>query len=65
MEYDADNIWIVSDEHCKGCQYYGYLSNSGHGGVRCCDYTFLTDKVRKQPPYRCEVKVIGRKLRHQ
>ena len=49
--------WLVSDKYCKGCKFYGYLSHSG--STRCCDYTFLTDKIRKNIPKKCEVKEKG------
>lgn len=55
--------WLVSDKYCKGCKYYGYLSNGGHVGVRCCDYTYYTNKIRHNPPKTCEVKQKGKRPR--
>lgn len=49
--------WLVSDKTCKGCMYYGRIG--GHSGKRCCDYTYLTGRFRKNPPATCEVKKKG------
>lgn len=51
--------WLVSDKTCKGCMYYGYLSRSGRGN-RCCDYTYITGRIRKDRPKDCTVKKKGR-----
>ena len=51
--------WLVSDETCKGCIYYGYLSRSGRGN-RCCDYTYITERIRPGIPKDCTVKMKGR-----
>ena len=61
MQTDVDNLWIAQDKYCKGCLYYGHLSS--HAGTRCCDYTYRTGKIRKNPPCRCEVKKISKKPR--
>ena len=52
--------WLVSNKTCKGCMYYGYLATYCD---RCCDYTYLTGKVRHNPPSSCEVKEIGKRPR--
>lgn len=51
--------WLVKDKYCKGCMYYGRLSYAGSD--RCCDYTYITGKVRYNPPCDCEVKKKGRR----
>ena len=58
-----DNEWLVSDASCKGCQYYGYLNQYRTKENHCCLYTYFTGKARKNPPGRCEVKVLGKRLR--
>lgn len=50
--------WLVSNKTCKGCMYYGYLSRSGRG-IRCCDYTNVTGRIRQEMPKDCKVKKIG------
>lgn len=52
--------WLVSDKTCKGCKYYGYLSPHQHSGMRCCNYTYYTGKVRTDMPKACTVKTKGR-----
>jgi hypothetical protein len=56
-ELTKEEDWLVSDKACKGCKYYGTLSHSG--GIRCCDYTYFTGRIRKNPPKSCEVKKKG------
>lgn len=51
--------WLVNDKYCKECKYYGWINRSGV--CRCCDYTYLTGKIRKNPPASCEVRVKGKK----
>lgn len=53
--------WLVSDKTCKGCKYYGNLTPGNRHGGRCCDYTFITGKLRKNKPAECEVKVLSEK----
>lgn len=53
--------WLVKDKYCKGCKYYGYLSHSGKSGIRCCDYTYYTGRIRENLPKHCEVKVKGKR----
>ena len=52
--------WLVSDEYCKGCKYYGRLSATGTS-YHCCDYTYATGLLRHNPPKTCEVKQIGQR----
>ena len=54
--------WLVSEASCKGCIYYGALSQYKTASNRCCLYTYFTGKVRENPPRRCEVKVLGKRL---
>ena len=53
--------WLVSDKTCKGCMYYSRLAAAGKDSPRCCDYTYLTGKVRQNPPRTCEVKQKGKR----
>lgn len=55
---DSMEEWLVSDKTCKGCIFYGVLA-PGYNSGRCCDYTFITNKVRHNKPAECEVKVEG------
>lgn len=55
--------WLVKDQYCKGCKWYGFLSSSNSAGVRCCDYTYLTGRIRHNPPKTCEVKERGKRPR--
>lgn len=55
---DAERANLARDETCQGCRYYGYLDGWAGGG-RCCDYTFMTGLIRRNPPDACEVKEIG------
>lgn len=55
--------WLVNDKYCKGCKYYSTLSASHTSGDKCCDYTFLTGRIRKNPPESCEVKEKGKRPR--
>lgn len=55
---DAERANLARDETCQGCRYYGYL-DGWTGGGRCCDYTFITGRIRRSPPDACEVKEIG------
>lgn len=54
--------WLVSDKTCKGCKYYGFMT-PGNRGVRCCDYTFITGRIRRNKPAACEVKVLRKGLK--
>lgn len=54
---DAERANLARDETCQGCRYYGYLD--GYAGGRCCDYTFMTGRVKRNPPATCEAKEIG------
>lgn len=50
----AEESNLVRAETCRGCRYYGYLD--GWAGARCCDYTVMTGKIKRNPPGTCEVK---------
>ena len=52
--------WLVSARACKGCMYYGYLA---HGGTMCCNYTYMTGRIRHNKPSQCEVKTLGKRPR--
>ncbi len=53
--------WLVSDQTCKGCKYYGYISPGHKAAGRCCDYNYITGRFRENKPSECEVKVLGRR----
>ena len=53
--------WLVSDKYCKGCKYYGRISASSTKSCLCCDYTYITGKIRENPPESCEVKEKGKR----
>lgn len=55
-----DDEWLVKDQYCKGCKYYKHLARSGAPGMRCCDYTYATGRIRRTPPRECNVKEAGR-----
>lgn len=61
MDNSKKDPFIVSDQTCKGCYYYGYLS-----GVACkdCEYTCITGKLRPagETPANCSVKLVRRRL---
>lgn len=48
--------WLVSDRHCAGCIYYGYLAASAHQFGRCCDYTLKTGHLRQGVTAECRVR---------
>ena len=52
--------FIVSDETCRGCIYYRYLSGAG---LRACHYTLDTGKFRPldMPCDECTYKVTTRR----
>lgn len=48
----------VSDEACAGCCYYGRLTSGKKG---CCNYTYITGRIRPDEPCdQCSVKLIGK-----
>ena len=58
---EEDKTWIVSDKTCRGCKYFGYLN--GSTGLKACNYTWLTGRIRHEPCATCEVKTTGRRAR--
>lgn len=50
--------WLVSDKTCKGCRYYGWLSESSK--TRACLLTCYTGEIRKEKPKDCKHKKLGR-----
>lgn len=51
--------WIVCDDTCLGCVYYGWIYI---GTVtRCCDYTYYTGNIRECEPYMCDKYLEGRR----
>lgn len=53
--------WLVNDKYCKGCKYYGRISASHTKACPCCDYTYITGRIRQNPPESCEVKQKGKR----
>lgn len=53
--------YVVSDKTCSGCVYYAPLYASVPRSTRCCNYTYLTGKVRPEGETcaECSVKAKG------
>ena len=60
---ESENVkqWLVSDKTCAGCKYYGWLGSMSKRGVRMCEYTWLTGRMKEEPCATCDVKVIGKR----
>lgn len=51
-ERQQQTRWMVQGKYCKGCRYYGDIS----GRHKCCDYTYLTGKLRRGDTAHCKVR---------
>lgn len=50
--------WLVSDETCKGCMYYGMFYASSK--VKACLYSVYEKGVRTEKPKDCTHKKLGK-----
>lgn len=62
---NQEEDWLVSPAYCSGCKYYATLSRSNKDGIKCCDYTCETGRLRHNPPKTCDVKEIGKRKRRK
>lgn len=56
---DTEKDWLVSDDTCLGCVYYGWIYTGSV--IRCCDYTYYTGVVKQCKPFSCDKYREGNK----
>lgn len=66
MSKQQTDPFIVSDETCKGCLFYGQMTGLG-SRTMCCDYTYLTGKFKPEGETcaECSVKNVRKRRHHE